>query len=363
MFRFPWGDMHSLNLGWFLQKFNELREDWATAEAGIDGALDAEIQRAEDALSDVFDARDAAAASATAAAGSASAAGTQATLAQNSATAAASSATLANNKANAAGLSEAAAAQSATQAGNSATAAATSATQAGQSATNAAGSATTAGQQATNAAGSATAASNSATAAAGSATAAAASAAAAEAVEESIPTDYTTLSSLANALGNNFPSVLTPMKKAQSGSYNGLSRAEGIYNFLPTSGGATGIALFDPVQLQPGTYKIVINLIKNTVESSTNVRYGYIAVVSGSVYAPIIDMLPNGLLTPQKIERTFNVATAANYSIVAAILGTDATGGEAIAQAYIEIAQPAALGMSSGIRDSITDTLAEEVRQ
>lgn len=165
MFRFPWGDMHSLNLGWFLQKFNELREDWATAEAGIDGALDAEIQRAEDALSDVFDARDAAAASATAAAGSASSAGTSATAAQNSATAAASSATLANNKATAAGLSEAAAAQSATQAGNSATAAAGSATQAGQSATNAAGSATTAGQQATAAAGSATAAANSAEAA------------------------------------------------------------------------------------------------------------------------------------------------------------------------------------------------------
>lgn len=187
MFRFPWGDMHSLNLGWFLQKFNELREDWATAEAGIDGALDAEIEKAEDALSEVFDARDAAAASATAAAGSASAAGTSATAAQNSATGAASSATLANQKATAAGLSEAAAAQSATQAGNSAAAAAGSATAAGQSATNAAGSATAADNSATAAAGSATAAGN-------SATAAAASAAAAEAVEESIPEDYSNLS-------------------------------------------------------------------------------------------------------------------------------------------------------------------------
>lgn len=180
MFMFPWGDFHSLNLGWFLQKFNELREDWATAEAGIDGALDAEIQKAEDALTDVFAAKDAAAASATAAAGSASSAGTSATAAQNSATAAASSATLANNKATAAGLSEAAAAQSATQAGNSATAAAGSATAAGQSATNAAGSATAAGQSATNAAGSATAAGNSATAAATSETNAEASAERAE---------------------------------------------------------------------------------------------------------------------------------------------------------------------------------------
>lgn len=196
MFRFPWGDMHSLNLGWFLQKFNELREDWATAEAGIDGALDAEIQKAEDALSDVFDARDAAAASATAASGSASAANTSKVSAQNSATAAASSATLANQKASAAGLSEAAAAQSASAASNSATAAATSATQAGNSAANAANSATAA-------AGSATAAAGSATAAGNSATAAAASAAAAEAVEESIPEDYITLSNTVNALKNN----------------------------------------------------------------------------------------------------------------------------------------------------------------
>lgn len=205
MFRFPWGDMHSLNLGWFLQKFNELREDWATAEAGIDGALDAEIEKAEDALSDVFAARDAAAASATAAAGSASAAGTSATAAQNSATAAGNSATLANNKATAAGLSEAAAAQSATQAGNSATAAAGSATQAGQSATNAAESATAAAASETNAAGSATAAAGSATAADGSASAAEASAQRAEQVEQSIPSDYTELSEKVDALEENLP--------------------------------------------------------------------------------------------------------------------------------------------------------------
>ena len=191
MFRFPWVDMHSLNLGWFLQKFNELRTDWATAEENITGALDAEIQRAEDALSDVFDARDAAAASATAAAGSASAAGTSATAAQNSATGAASSATLANQKATAAGLSEAAAAQSATQAGNSATAAAGSATQAGQSATNAAGSATAAGQSASAASGSATAAAGSASAAAGSASAAAGSASAAAQAASLIDMDAT----------------------------------------------------------------------------------------------------------------------------------------------------------------------------
>lgn len=212
MFRFPWGDMHSLNLGWFLQKFNELREDWATAEAGIDGALDAEIQKAEDALSDVFDARDAAAASATAAASSASAANTSKTAAQNSATAAASSATLANQKATAAGLSEAAAAQSATAASNSATAAATSETAAGNSAS-------AAGNSASAAAGSATAAGNSATAAAGSAAVAEASAQRAEEVEESIPEDYTELSNHVNQLETEIAQLCTPfLRTLQTGN-------------------------------------------------------------------------------------------------------------------------------------------------
>ena len=225
MFRFPWGDMHSLNLGWFLQKFNELREDWATAEAGIDGALDAEIEKAEDALSDVFDARDAAAASATAAAGSASAAGTSATAAQNSATAAASSATLANNKANAAGLSEAATAQSAQQAAGSATAAAGSATQAGQSATNAAASETAAGQSATAAAGSATAAGNSATAAGTSETNAAASAQraeeaanAAEAATVVKSVENVPIASVDDAIADNVVKLVIGITPAQAGS-------------------------------------------------------------------------------------------------------------------------------------------------
>lgn len=213
MFRFPWGDMHSLNLGWFLQKFNELRADWATAEENITGALDAEIQRAEDALSDVFDARDAAAASAAAAAGSASTAGTSAAAAQNSATAAGNSATLANNKASAAGLSEAAAAQSAQQAAGSASTASSAAS-------NAAASETAAGNSASAAAASASAAGNSASAAGNSASAAAASEAAARQVEESIPEDYSTLTA------------------EVAGIKTALQRAETFYpdSRIPTSG-------------------------------------------------------------------------------------------------------------------------------
>ena len=194
MFRFPWGDFHSLNLGWFLQKFNELRLDWATAEAGIDGALDAEIQKAEDALTDVFAARDAAAASASAANSSAQNASSSALNASQSSIASMNARDAARQAATNAAASETAAGNSATAASNSAGAAATSATQAGQSATAAGNSATAAGQSATNAAASETAAAGSATAAATSEANAAASEAAARTVEESIPAEYTDLS-------------------------------------------------------------------------------------------------------------------------------------------------------------------------
>lgn len=200
MFRFPWGDFHSLNLGWFLQKFNELREDWATAEEGIDGALDAEIQKAEDALTDVFAARDAAAASASAANSSALNASQSSLASMDARDQSRAARDAAQQAAGNAAASETAAGNSATAASNSAGAAATSATQAGNSATAAGNSATAAGQSATNAAASETAAGNSAAAAAASETAAEASAQRAEEVEERIPADYTTLSNKVDEL-------------------------------------------------------------------------------------------------------------------------------------------------------------------
>ena len=198
MFKYPWGNLQGLNLAWFLEKFNQLLEAWTTAEASIEGALDDEIQKAEDALSDVFDARDAAAASATAAAGSAAQATTAANFAGNSASVAAASASAAQTAAANAAASETAAGNSASAAAGSATAAAGSATSASTAATNASASETAAGQ-------SATAAAASETAAGQSATAAAASAAAAEAVEESIPADYTELSNTVRDLNIVYP--------------------------------------------------------------------------------------------------------------------------------------------------------------
>lgn len=57
-FKFPYGNQQQLNLNWFIKKFKELLVDWKREKESIDGALDAEIQRAEDALSDVYAARD-----------------------------------------------------------------------------------------------------------------------------------------------------------------------------------------------------------------------------------------------------------------------------------------------------------------
>lgn len=49
MFQFPFGTMHQLNLDWFLQQWQELRQDWIDEEQNI-----------EDSMQDVYDARDAA---------------------------------------------------------------------------------------------------------------------------------------------------------------------------------------------------------------------------------------------------------------------------------------------------------------
>lgn len=207
MYELPYGNTQQLNLDWFIKRWQEFYAQWQEAEAGIDHALDAEIQRVEDAMTDLYAARDAAAASATAAAASASSASNDATIATNAATAAAASATLANNKATAAGLSEAAAANSANSASNSAIAAGTSASQANASAASATASEQSATASATAAAGSATAAAGSASDADDSATAAAASAQEAQDVLDSIPEDYTDLSNNVSGIQKELDSV------------------------------------------------------------------------------------------------------------------------------------------------------------
>lgn len=58
MFQFPFGTLHQLNLDWFLQQWEIYKQEWADAQAGIDNALQGEIDRVEDAMTDLYNARD-----------------------------------------------------------------------------------------------------------------------------------------------------------------------------------------------------------------------------------------------------------------------------------------------------------------
>lgn len=159
------------------------------------GIVEGYMERSETAATSADSSASAAHTSEVNAATSATAAENSATAAHNSEVNAASSATAAGASATAASGSETAAAQSATNAASSASAASGSATAAHTSEVNAAASATAASASATAAGTSENNAAGSATAAAGSATSASQSATAAQAVLDSIPEDYSALSS------------------------------------------------------------------------------------------------------------------------------------------------------------------------
>lgn len=339
MYEYPFGGNQQLNLDWFLEEFKNLVAAWEAEKAGIDGALDDEIARAEEALADVFAARDAAAASATAAAGSASSAGTSATAAGNSATAAAASATLANNKATAAGLSEANAAQSAsnasaseTTASNAATAAAASATQAGNSATAAAASAASIEGDVDAAAASATAAAGSATAAGQSATDAAASAAAAQAIA---------------SVNDSFPSRITPLSKAVTRTQGIAKVANGFIELVFGTGSSSSLQdVYTQQTLPAGTYKLVVDLLELPEFTETQ-RLGYIAVrKNGTDYTPRLDIFKD---TPiQKHEFIFTLLEETTIDVLTIVsLANTGTLKSIKAFAYIDLASPTtALGLT-----------------
>ena len=172
MFLGPWSEMHRLNLGWFIAEWNKFYAEWQSTLQAITGALTGEIERVEAAMTDLYAARDAAAASATSANSSALNASASSLAAMDARDAAVSAKNTAQSAASSATASETAAGNSATLASNKATQASNSATAAAQSATGAASSATTAGEKATQAASSATTAGEKATQAANSASAA-----------------------------------------------------------------------------------------------------------------------------------------------------------------------------------------------
>ena len=330
MFKFPWGDFHSLNLGWFLQKFNELREDWATAEAGIDGALDAEIQKAEDALTDVFAARDAAAASASAANSSARTASSSALNASQSSIASMDARDAARQAATNAAASETAAGNSATAASNSAGAAATSATQAGNSATAAGNSATAAAASETAAGNSASAAAASETAAGQSATNAAASAEAAAASAEGIITIQNPL--MPNDFyGDDFTLVINGVTVTKKGNrINFKGRQTQPFTIRPFSSDhlATNEYIKPPLlniaQNMPSEYKpsqIILEsaFINNLQESSTTPSYVYsniYTIVNGQDTFIIRQYLRANQAIPQNFSIWFMSAASIDENLI-----------------------------------------------
>lgn len=119
-YRYPYGNTEQMNLDWFLNQWEKFKADWAEAEAGIDGSLDAEIAKVEAAMSELYAARDAAAASATAARQSSLDAAAAQVAAGNSKTAAQAAETAARGSQQAAAESAQEAQASATGAENSA---------------------------------------------------------------------------------------------------------------------------------------------------------------------------------------------------------------------------------------------------
>lgn len=127
MFRFPFGTTQELNLDWFLEQWEIFKQEAQTAFDGIDHALDAEIQRVEDAMADLYAARDAAIAAKNDALDYAQSANSSAIGASQSAQNSAASAITSANQAASAAQQAQNAAQSATSAQSSATNAGTSA--------------------------------------------------------------------------------------------------------------------------------------------------------------------------------------------------------------------------------------------
>lgn len=218
MYRYPYGDTQQLNLNWFLDEFRNLKAAWEQEKAGIDGALDAEIAKAEAALADVFAARDAAAASASSAAQSAQEAGGYLDTVEADATAARNAASNANRDANAANGSAQNAAQSAINASGSAQNAA-------QSAINALNAQNAAGNSATAASGSASAAADSATAASGSASDAADSATAAAGSAEEAETAAGSVSESAAQIAQNADDIADLKNASSAGNYLSIGNA------------------------------------------------------------------------------------------------------------------------------------------
>lgn len=352
MYEYPFGNGQQLNLDWFLNEWKNLLAAWEAEKNGIEGALQAEIDRAEAALADVFSARDAAAQSAANALESKNAAAQSASDASGYLATVRADANTASNAAQNAAQSESNAAESAQTALASKNTAANSERNAAQSEANANSSKNAAAQSAADALANKNAAAQSAAdalanknAAAQSAEDAENAAASVESSAEQIATnafDISILKSAINFFNNYLPSIFYPLSKMRLKedtnsrwsikNNNGVYEVETFQNTNPTlllSGDNnskitnTGSGeTVDSIHFSIGRYKLKVSLLQTSATEPANLFSVFLrpANMSSTSYATT-GLITNTIATNCK-EIIFNVETEIDLCVFCILAGS-----------------------------------------
>ena len=328
-YKYPYGNRDTINLDWFINEFQKLKAAWEEERAGIEGALDEEIARAEAALADVFAARDAATAAATAASQSADTArgySETATSQANTATQAAQGATTARSDALAAQSAAEAAADNASgfasNASTSANAADTSAQSAARSVINARTAQSAAAQSATLADSARQAAQTAQTGAETAATNAATSAddaeAAATSIEESaqqITTNTNDISDLKESISKVATLNKTDVNLLDYPFVKGYLNNDGS---ITTVSGNSTYRTTEPIYLANGEYLVIFS----GITGSTQLSYPRgIAIYNNNGDAVSVSINQNvntfTIEDGQYVRININADTITQYEIVA----------------------------------------------
>lgn len=309
MYEYPFGNGQQLNLDWFLTEWKNLLAAWEAEKNGIEGALQAEIDRAEAALADVFAARDAAAQSATAAGNSADAAAQSASDASGYLATVRADANTASDAARNAAQSESNAAESAQTALASKNAAGQSERNAAQSEANADASKRAAAQSASDADASKSAAAQSAadadaskSAAAQSAEDASDAAASVEASAEQIATNANNIDALNESMLKTFP--LFPFMLYDINAINAESSLHGrLFKIVRNHAKVT----YESSNTTGRWYTFFSNKID--FNTSDNNLYNAISFNHGA----IIKTIPHLARTLVTLKLSFNSETVLNF--------------------------------------------------
>lgn len=374
MYEYPFGNGQQLNLDWFLNEWKNLLAAWEAEKNGIDGALQAEIDRAEAALADVFAARDAAAQSAANALESKNAAAQSAEDTSGYLATVRADANTASNAARNAAQSQSNAAESAQTALASKNTAANSERNAAQSEANANSSKNAAAQSASDADASKSAAAQSAAealahkdAAAQSAEDASDAAASVETSAQQITTNANDIISIKDALFDSFPSRVTPINKSQENqTENGAVKTKNLFFDITPALGTGVCESVNNVILPPGKYNVIIDAIENTLTpTAQEPRVGYLCIVINGAIS-LITNIKNDSLPVGKYIKPFTLSEESSISIryTNLFIGT----GHGKIFCYIDVATNATntAALSLATKDTFSeakDTFSEAVEE